>query len=139
VFQCVVRTSRESNNKKYHLRYPVLHPTISLEHVKMESISDITKKTRSDRIYITDIECNMLHLIVRVQVYLTSNNKNFCGQQPRQVAGRQRNSVLRTRSVLVIRNDDEHRHGGSRNAGSLAIQPHDTAACHRKCCCTQSS
>lgn len=92
MFQCVVQSSRESNNKKYHLRYPVLHPTISLEHVKMELISDITKKKKVVHIVsITDIECNLLHLIVRVRVYFTSNNKNLCGQQPRQVAGRRAN------------------------------------------------
>lgn len=74
----------------------------------------------------------MLHLIVRVRAILLPTIKIYVASSHVQWLEGGRPNVLRTRSVLVIRDDDENRHGGSRNAGSLAIQLHDTAVRHRK-------
>jgi hypothetical protein len=101
MFQSVVQSSRESNNKKYRLRYPVLHPTISMTHVKIKLISHITKKKKSFISYL-----NNRYTVHYVTPYVASSRFTWLEGE--------RTYVLRIRSVLVMRDDDENRHGGSR-------------------------
>jgi hypothetical protein len=122
MFQSVVQSSRESNNKKYRLRYPDLHPTISMMHVKIELISHITKKSRSFRRYITDTQCTTLHLMWPAVA--------SCGWKASEPTfwelGLFSSWGTTTRTGMVVFGND----------GSLAIQPHDAATGHRKFCRT---